>query len=222
MAGRTYGLFGNEANTRLIANFKEQNVDLLLLPEIVYNPVNAGHDIRLSEFDWVIFPDPLSVDFFLPRIENKFELDELRICALGEAISDGLRFSQLHADVIPPKVDPETVLNSLSEYQSPAGRRFLIPASLNAQPRLPDLLKENGAEVTTLGVYEAGPVPGLSRLLVLLNGGAVDEFIFSSPQDVFDLASLIDLNAMDFALSATDDRTFQTLEEFGSQPIAHK
>ncbi len=106
MAEHIYGLFENDTNKRLIEHLKKRQANLRLFPDVkaiapALEPA-AAPDFDLSAFDWIVFPDLYSVDFFLANVPEKFALDELTVCALGDSISDRLRFSQLHADIIPP------------------------------------------------------------------------------------------------------------------------
>jgi len=215
MSDHTYGLFRNDINKRLIAKLAEKGASVLLFPEVQARPVNTGQSIDPAKFDWIIFCDLRSVDLFLAGIREKFELDNLRVCAAGEAVADRLRFSQLHADVIPAKIDPGTVFSAIAAYQPPENLRFLIPKESRYTTGLSALLRNAGAEVEELPVYEVVETPETPRFRTLLMGGAVDEFIFGSPQDVYDLSFYIKPEALDCKTSAADEATFQTLREFG-------
>ncbi len=219
MSERAYGLFRNDINKRLIAKLEEQKAKILLFPAPLPAPVNAGQSVDLSEFDWIIFPDLYSVDFFLARVRERFELDDLRVCALGEAVADKLRFSQLHADVIPAKVDAGRVFSALAGYEAPENSRFLIPKGSGYKGGFSALLENAGAIVKELPVYETGEIAELSRFKTLLMGGAIDEFIFSSPQEVFDIRFFIDPENLDCKISAADEIAFQTLQEFDLLPV---
>jgi uroporphyrinogen III methyltransferase/synthase len=222
MTERTYGLFRNEANKRLIANLKAGGGELLLFPEMICNPIDLAVAPDLTKTDWIIFPDLFSVDFFLAKIEDKFQLDDLQICALGEAVSDRLRFSQVHADVVTSRLTPESILAELSAYQSLEELNFLIPGQLDKNEALSDLLRANGATVNLLPVYQTDKISELIRFRTILAGGAIDEFIFSSPQDVYSFTDLIGSEKAELTASATDENTFQTLREFGFAPTIYK
>ena len=196
--------------------------ELLLFPETICSPVDLIEAPDLAKTDWIIFPDLFSVDFFLARIEDKFQLDQIRICALGEAVSDRLRFSQVHADVITSRLTPETVLAELSAYQSLEELNLLIPGQVNKNEALSDLLRANGATVNLLPVYQTDKISDLIRFRTILAGGAIDEFIFSSPQDVYSFTDLIGPEKAELTASATDENTFQTLREFGFAPTIYK
>src|SRR5687768_2796063 len=119
---KTIGIVENPKNKKLIANLEKQGNTIILFPEpetrLVKNEFDVVENIR--DFDWLIFIDLNSVDCFLKLLEENgidfFELDALRICALGEAVSDRLRFQQLHSDVIPPSNQAQSVISALADY----------------------------------------------------------------------------------------------------------
>lgn len=217
MSEYTCGLFRNAANLRLIPELEERKLPVLLFPEFAASPLQPVLGaVDLSQFDWVIFPDLYSVDFFVGQMTDKFALDELRVCAFGEAVADRLRFSKIHADVIPARIDDEAVFSAINSYRSPEDRHFLIPKESGRLIPLASLLEE--ASVTEVPVYSVTEPADITRFRSLLLGGAVDEFIFTTPQDVFDLARYADLPSINIQMSAADETTFQTLREFGIKP----
>ncbi|HEV7645859.1 MAG TPA: uroporphyrinogen-III synthase [Pyrinomonadaceae bacterium] len=222
MAEHIYGLFENDTNKRLIERLKKRQANLRLFPDVTaiapaLEPAAAPH-FDLSASDWIVFPDLYSVDFFLATITEKFALDELTVCALGDSISDRLRFSQVHADIIPPDRQTSTILSSLTAYSSLPGLRLLIPVCLGEIPAVAKVLRENGAGVQLLPVYEIAYIQNAPRFTTLFRSGAVDEFIFTSPQDVFSFAYFIEPALAQLEAAATDEITFNTLREFGIQP----
>jgi hypothetical protein len=63
----------------------------------------------------------------------------------------------------------------------------------------------------------------VSKLKVLLTGGAIDEFIFSSPTDLISLKYFFSDDSMSEILSetevsATDEVMFQALKEHNQKP----
>jgi uroporphyrinogen-III synthase len=224
MTERTYGLIKNDINKRLISDLGQRGDSLILFPEIETTAVGADNVLDLSGFGlsgfglsgfgWIIFPDLHCVDFFLDRITEKFTLDDLRVCAFGEAVADKLRFAQLHADVIPAKIDSEGVFSAIAAYASPQGLNILLPKKESANLPLAELLTAAGAQVFAMPVYRIRESPETTRLRSLLIGGAVDEFIFNSPQDVFELANYADPGTLKITFSSSNEPASQTLREF--------
>jgi uroporphyrinogen-III synthase len=226
MAEHIYGLFENDTNKRLIEHLKKRQANLRLFPDVIaiapaLKPAAAPH-FDLSATDWIVFPDLYSVDFFLANVPEKFALDELTVCALGDCISDRLRFSQLHADIIPPDRQTSTILSSLTAYGSLSGLSLLIPVRLGETPAITGILRENGADAKLLPVYQIADIQNAPRFRTLLQSGAVDEFIFTSPQDVFSFAYFIEPALAQLEAAATDEITFNTLREFGIAPRMYR
>lgn len=218
MSERAYGVFQTPANTRLIADLSKRGEVSLLLPQTTISKTNFSGEIALWDYDWLVFSDSHSVDVFLESVGTRVDLDAHRICAVGESIADRLRFSQHHADVIPALRDAETVARAISEYESLNGLRSLLLSGDVVSQKLVDKLKEGGASVTELILYTTEDLPELSRFKTLLRCGAIDEFIFASPQEVFDLDRIVTLREAEFTMAATDEITFQTLREFCTTP----
>ena len=64
-----------------------------------YNQLDEAID-HLYGYDWIIFTSTNGVDYFLKRLEFKgisiSELDDIRVCAIGEATAAKLRDAHVH------------------------------------------------------------------------------------------------------------------------------
>ena len=235
-AQKTYALFQTPNNKKLIADLKNRGAKVLEFPPLETVGINANEKSaerlkNLTQFDWIIFPDAFAVNYFLHRLEENsidfFELDDLRVCAFGEAVSDCLRFVQLHADVIPNSIEPQTVFKAITDYIGGVDLNnftFLFPRENSSKYELTNLLKNAGAEISEFPVYQINSVKTteVTKLKVLLEGGAVDEFIFSTAEDVFALnfyfsGEIEDLKK-EVKTSAVGDVAFQSLKEYGFKP----
>lgn len=229
-ATKTYGLFDSAANRKTIAELENIGADFVLFPNITAKIVeNAELENILSDFDWLIFPDVYTVEFFLQNLEETgfefYELDAFRVCAFGESVSDRLRFAQLHADIITNSIKTLDVLQSLKDYifdeSEFASLRFLILKEANAKVEISDKLKKLDAAVTEIPIYqvEIENDAVFAKPKALLKGGAIDEFIFSSPFDAINLSHIFQTDNLaevlaETKLTASDNQTLQTLEEF--------
>lgn len=235
-AQKTYALFDSPANRKLIAEINKSGANQIQFPIVFTEAAELSEETKnllknLSGFDWIIFPDIFSVDYFLQALEkfeiDFFELDALRVCAFSETVSDRLRFSQIHADVISNLVETEFVLQTLKDYEPDfRGLKFLIPTKNGFDLKITERLIQLGASVNKLPVYitKINNDNQLVKLKTLLKGGAVDEFIFSSPEDVEFFAVLFQSNEFRGLLaeaiaSATNAQTFSALCAFGLDRI---
>lgn len=235
-ADRTFALFDNALNKKLRAEIEKTGAKILKFPSIEAEKISlsaASFEIirNLHALDWVIFADVLAVDFFLEILEENrvdfFELDDVRVCAAGEAVSDRLRFAQLHADVIPHRVDVENVLSSLQSYIA-ADRltelKFLVVKEIALDNEIERELLKAGATVSEMPIYriEFGAKEEITKLKTLFKGGAIDEFIFSAPTDfaalkyIFGEEPFAELFS-EIKVSGVDALTLQTVREHGLQ-----
>lgn len=242
ISARATAIFADPLNEKLIGRLRgEANVNLIEFPFFSPAPVASDDQTEsaianLSQFDWLVFPDVYAVEFFLERLAaggiDFFALDDLRVCAAGEAVADRLRFVQLHADVIPTRVDAPGILSAVGDYLSSDEREFenlriLLPKEAASVSPLSRALGEKGSQVTELSAYSlqtvGGAGKGLSRLEALLAGGAIDEFVFASPAEVSNLEIIFRRELKDLLTDArvlaSDEITFQSLVERGLRPL---
>ena len=234
---KTFGLFDNPLNKKLISQLQSSADEVLVFPPIHAEKVDltetsVNYLKNLSGFDWVIFTDVFAADFFIESLGGLgidfFELDNLTVCAFGEAVADRLRFAQLHADVIPSKLNDEAIFSAISNYAGAElkNQRILIVREETSEILLSENLKSASALVEDLPIYKAGfaDEPANTKLKTLLTGGAVDEFVFSSPEDLVSLkflSSAADLVSVlnETRVSAVSEIVFQTLQENGFRPL---
>lgn len=231
IAGKTFALFPDFNNKKIVSELENAHLKVYKFPVIETEKTlsDKSNEIitNLKRYDWIIFPDVLAVDFFLGILEENnidfFDLDEIRVCAFGEAVSDRLRFVQLHADVIPNTLEPETVLAALKNYIAASefeNLRFLLPKESSAEIEIKKELAELNAEIDELPVYriQIAERDELSKLKALLKGGAIDEFVFCSPTDFIALDYIFNNEPLerifaDVKVSAIDNSVFQTARE---------
>jgi len=194
---KTYGLFTSPANRKIISKLESINAKILLFPPIKTEKVRLDDENieqlkNFKNFDWLIFPDVLAVDYFLENLQENaldiYELDFLRVCAVGESVVDRLRFSSIHSDVIPKTIETNDIVAALIDYIGEAelgSQRFLFPKEESENDELTEKLKAKAAIVSEFPVYTVVDFHNLetTKLKILLKGGAIDEFIFTSPTD---------------------------------------
>jgi uroporphyrinogen-III synthase len=241
LSQKTLAVFSAPSNKKLISQIRFAGSQVIEFPSIEAQKIELSSAEKsllseISQFDWLIFSDVYSVEFFLKALEeigfDFFALDSLRVLACGEAISDQLRFVQIHADVIPASIETEIVFAALRDYLFDDDEfktlRFFLPKEASAEIELTELLRRRNASVTELNIYrlEMEIAAGRAKLKALLKGGAIDEFVFTAPSNVSNLAYLFDERLKDLlagtVVSATDESTFQTLREHELKPLYFK
>ncbi|MDQ3665989.1 MAG: uroporphyrinogen-III synthase [Acidobacteriota bacterium] len=184
---------------------------------------------HLYGYDWLVFTSVNGVDHFLRRFKASghevSEIDDLRVCAIGDATAERLREEQLHVDVIPHEFRAEGVFEALIQFvggrEALSGLNFLIPRAAVARDFLPKALEGAGARVDVVPAYRAILPDHLDRgrISALLAGG-VDCIAFTSSSTIRNLAQLFDTQDLSMtlegvAVACIGDITAQTAAEHG-------
>lgn len=229
---KTYAIFDTAANRKLIGELNKSGAKTLLFPPIAteknqLSEIEAAQITGLQKFNWLIFADVFVVEYTLEYLEEYamdfFDLDELRVCAFGETVSDRLRFVSVHADVIPANLQVEEIYNALMNYIGEteiSGLRFLYLMGDSAKSDLSQSLRAKNAEVFELPIYRTMPneTSELIKLKTLLKGGAIDEFVLTAPGDLIALRSYFGHENLaeilsEINISASDGVMFQAAKE---------
>lgn len=201
-----------------------------------YAPLDDALD-HLYGYDWVVFTSVNGVEYFLRRLQRPSEnaverergvsdLDELRVCAIGDATAEALTKANVHVDVIPTEFKAEGVFAAIESFvggrAALAGLSFLIPRAAVARSYLPDALEEAGARADVVPAYRtvAPKNPDLSRINALLSGGGIDCVAFTSSSTVSNFAQLFDAHDLTdilkgVAVACIGDITERTAAEHG-------
>lgn len=184
---------------------------------------------HLYGYDWLVFTSVNGVDYFLRRFKasghDVSEIDDLKVCAIGDATADRLRDAKLHVDVIPHEFKAEGVFEALTQFvggpEALSGLNFLIPRAAVARDFLPKALEEAGARVDVVVAYRTKLPDHLDRghLAAMLAGGT-DCIAFTSSSTVRNLAKLFDTQDLSavlegVAVACIGDVTAQTAAEHG-------
>lgn len=184
---------------------------------------------HLYGYDWLIFTSVNGVEYFFKRLKTQgrqpSDLDELKVCAIGEATADKLRDLHVHVDVVPGEFKAEGVFAALELFlEGPDGMKglnVLIPRASVARDYLPRALHQAGARVDIVPVYRTSLPENLDRgrVAALLSGSA-DCIAFTSSSTVRNLARLFDTQDLSRPLvgvvvACIGDITGKTAAEFG-------
>lgn len=229
---KTYALFADPNNRKIAVELERAGAKIIEFPPLEIETIEPNENSteqlsRLAEFDWVIFPDVLTVDFFLQTLEKNrvdfFELDAIRVCAFGEVVSDRLRFVQLHADVVPNRLRTEDIMSALKNYVAAEdfkNLKFLLVRGSFFESELKKQLTQAGADVCELPVYQIkiSKQNEITKIKALVRGGAIDEFVFSAPTDFVQLNYIFNGEPLarvfaDVKISAADPIVYQTVRE---------
>ncbi len=210
LSGRTVMLTRAQAQSaELVAALERDGARVVACPTIeiveleLYDLLDEAIE-NLYGYDWLVFTSVNGVEHFLRRLEaaNKdvSELDEVRVCAIGEATALRLAEAHAHVDVVPEKSQAEGVFAALESYLGGADKfsnlNFLLPRAAVARDYLPRALEAAGARVDDVPAYRTvrPETTDRARIEALLVGGGIDCITFTSSSTVANFAKLFDTN----------------------------
>jgi uroporphyrinogen-III synthase len=234
LTGRTF-LIAPSAPRELVTGLEQQGGRVITWPEIEIGEAEnyAALDEAIENlfgYDWLLFLNVNAVEFFLRRFHQLgrevSELDQLRVCAIGEPAITRLEASQVHIDLTPDSPQTETVLAAIESYaggrEAMARLNFLVPRASLRHEGLCELLEDAGARVDVVIAYRtvAANSSALTQLNALLAGGGIDCVVLTGPETVEDLALLMDTNDLhriigDVAVASVGEAAAQSAVTLG-------
>jgi len=153
------------------------------------------------------------------------DLDEIRVCAIGQRTADKLHEAHVHVDIVPSQSTAEGVFATLSEFVGGAerlrGLNILLPRALVGREHLPKALEDAGARVDVVPAYQTVLPEDLDRgKLSAMLAGSGDCIAFTSPSTIKNLAKLFDTHDLgrvlpSLAIACIGSVTAATADEYG-------
>ncbi len=156
---------------------------------------------HLYGYDWLIFTSTNGVEFFLKRLTRRelpiSDLDEIKVCAIGQRTADKLHDAHVHVDLVPSQSTAEGVFAALCEFaggeQHLRGLNVLLPRAAVGRDYLPRALEQAGARVDVVTTYQTVLPENFDRgKLGAMLAGSSDCIAFTSPSTIKNLAKLFD------------------------------
>ncbi len=204
-------------------------------PTIAIKPVRNTREQKLSvrnlgDYDFLIFTSVNGVsnyfDVLASHGKDSRELGGKKIIAIGEKTSEELLKYNLRSDYMPATYTAEGII-SLTEKLNLDGKKILIPRALVARELLPDTLREMGATVEVLCVYETLVPDYAKQELDLIkkkfSDAEIDLVTFTSSSTVTNFFSLLGKNPELFSkaeFACIGPITAATLLGYGFDPVA--
>jgi uroporphyrinogen III methyltransferase/synthase len=110
----------------------------------------------LNLYDLVCVTSPNGADLLLDRLRDARELAGITVAAIGPGTARALRARGVEPDVVPERAVAEELVAALAE--TPV-TRALIARGAEGRDVLPDALRERGAEVDVVALYETVAEP---------------------------------------------------------------
>jgi uroporphyrinogen-III synthase len=146
-------------------------------------------ELAKGQVDYVILMSTNGVKYLFKAAEDLKLVSQLKsglaktfMIAVGPRTADALKECQVRVDMIPTKYSSEGLLESF-KGKNLKGKTIRIPRTSNATPTLTNQLRELGANVEEIYVYESGlPVDEelKSNFFSDLTSGKIDAIVFGS------------------------------------------
>jgi len=235
LAGRTVVITRaqNQAE-EFVTELEQYGAEVILCPTIEIRELESYERLdeaieHLYGYDWLIFTSVNGVEHFFKRLKardrNASDLDEIKVCAIGEATAARLRDLHVHVDVIPEEFKAEGVFAALERFVGGTDElkslNVLIPRASVARDYLPRTLEQAGARVDVVPAYRTSVPENLDRgRVAAMLSGSGDCIAFTSSSTVRNLARLFDTQDLSQALNGVviaciGDITATTAAEYG-------
>ena len=208
--------------------FEEMGAEVVEFPAIEIAPPRSYAALDramggLGSYDWIIFTSVNGVRGFFERLRllgrDVREMHGAKIAAIGEVTADELGARGINADMVPGDYRAEGLIE-LFHGMDVRGKRVLIPRAREAREILPESLREMGAEVDIVPVYETKK-PGKVKTAALrkdISEGRIDVITFTSSSTVRNFLETVgEIKAMDGkpVLACIGPVTEKTLADLG-------
>jgi len=203
----------------LAARLEELGAEVLETPAIKVTGLD-GPAPDLSLYDLVCVTSPNGAAFLFERLYaaglDARALAGCRVAAIGPGTARALRGHGVVADVVPEKFVAESLVEALADVPV---TRALVARAAEARDILPDALRERGATVDVLALYETTAAPLSERELAAARGARYVTFTSSSTVKFF-FAALGEQAGLspDTRLVSIGPVTSDSLRERGLEP----
>ena len=154
--GRTIAVTRARAQASpLAARLRELGADVIEAPAIRTESLPAEVP-DLAGYDLLIATSPNGVRELFGRIRDARSLAGLTVAAMGPGTARAFREHGIEADIVPARSVAEGMVEALAGVDV---RRALIARGKEGRDVLPDALRERGAHVDVLALYETVPEP---------------------------------------------------------------
>ena len=189
----------------LAALLRAQGAEPVVMPAIeLIDADRAGIEEAIArlckaEYDDVVFTSVNGVERFARQLRARGRdvrcFGGARLAAIGPATAGALERIGLIADIVPDSYTSAALLETL-RAESLRGRRILLPRSAQGAPGLSDGLREVGARVDDLALYEVRAAPADRAVVRRLHDGEIDTATFTAPSTVRGLIGQVGAEAL--------------------------
>jgi uroporphyrinogen III methyltransferase/synthase len=214
-----------EEFSRLLQSY---GAEVIAFPTIEIAPPGDWYPLddaieKLDIYDWVIFTSVNGVRSFTQRLKDKGRrVDTLvgkKICAIGPRTQGELEGMGLTVSFIPQEYRAEGVIEGLKD-RGIKGQKILLPRARGARSILPEALREAGAVVDEVEVYQAVKPSKFNESLASILKKGIDVVAFTSSSTVRNFMELVsDKSALNgVKVAVIGPITAETARNYGVPP----
>ncbi|HEX3011929.1 MAG TPA: uroporphyrinogen-III synthase, partial [Syntrophomonadaceae bacterium] len=150
---------------------------------------------HIEDYSWIIFTSVNTVDIFFSELSSRGldirDLKGIKICAIGPVTKEKLQSKGLQVDILPKEYKAEGIIEELGENIK-LGQMVLLPRARGARGILPESIRQMGAQVDEVYLYQAVPAASISSSTrnSIING-QVDVITFTSSSTVTNFVTMI-------------------------------
>jgi len=184
------------------ADLLEANgAEVIQFPTIKIQPIEGANIPSPTEYDWVIFTSVNAVEIFYERLrENGKDVRALggsSICAVGAKTVEALSRIGIHPDFVPSHSRGSTIAAEIGDVN---GKKILLPRAKIATADLPNGLREKGAQVDDVPLYDTLKVANdgekrRDEIEADLLNGSIDFVTFTSSSTVTNFLEMFPAHA---------------------------
>jgi uroporphyrinogen-III synthase len=147
------------------------------------------NELKSGQIDWVVFMSTNGIKHLFEAAKTLKQTTTLMaglatafVVAVGPKTAEACLTFGVHVDMIPAKYSSEGLIETIKDMDL-LGKKIRIPRTTSATPTLTNKLKEMGADVQEIYVYESGlPVDEelKARFYADLAAGRIDAVVFGS------------------------------------------
>ncbi len=173
---------------------EKEGAEVTEFPTIEIVPLKNYNELddaigNINKYNWLIFTSVNGVKFFFERIKYLKKdlriLSQLKICAVGQRTAHEIEERGLIVDYLPEEFKAEGIINGFLKMGAIQNLKILLPRAKKAREILPEKLRELGAFIDVIPVYETIlPETNTDDILKKIKNNEIDLFTFASASSV--------------------------------------
>ncbi|MCE2412437.1 uroporphyrinogen-III C-methyltransferase [Candidatus Poribacteria bacterium] len=172
--------------------------EVIQFPTIQIQPIDGVNIPSPNGYDWVIFTSVNAVEIFYERLRENGKdaraFGESNVCAVGAKTVETLNRIGIHPNFVPSHARGSAIATEIGDV---SGKKILLPRAKIATADLPNGLREQGAQVDDMPLYDTVKVASENSDEIetdLLNG-RIDLVTFTSSSTVTNFLEMFPAHA---------------------------